>query len=81
LTVRDGIGYVFDIAMDPLTYFFPITGPPGNIAVSFGRRTEKMLNDRALNLDKYESVEEATVDLYSAVRNAYLTKRKQQIAE
>jgi phospholipid-binding lipoprotein MlaA len=81
LTVRDGIGYAFDIAMDPLTYFFPITGPPGDIAVSVGRKIEKMLNDRALNLDKYESVEESTVDLYSAVRNAYLTRRKHQIAE
>jgi ABC-type transporter lipoprotein component MlaA len=26
-------------------------------------------------------VEEGTLDLYGAVRNAYLTRRKQQIAE
>jgi phospholipid-binding lipoprotein MlaA len=74
LTVRDGIGYALDIAMDPLTYVLPIAG-------AVGRKTEDVINERALNLDKFESVEEATVDLYSAVRNAYLNRRKQQIAE
>ena len=74
LTVRDGIGYAFDVAMDPLTYILPFGG-------SIGRKTEDVLNDRAQNIDKFETVEDATVDLYSAVRNAYLTRRKQQIAE
>jgi len=74
MDVRDGIGYVFDIALDPLTYVLP-AGP------SLGRYTEDMVNYRAQNLDTYQSVEESTLDLYSAVRNAYLTKRKQQIAE
>ena len=74
MDVRDGIGYVFDLAMDPLTYVLP-TGP------SLGRYTEDMVNNRAQNLDTYQSVEESTLDLYSAVRNGYLTKRKQQIAE
>ena len=74
MDVRDGIGYVFDLALDPLTYVLP-AGP------SLGRYTEDMVNNRAQNLDTYQSVEEATVDLYSAVRNGYLTKRKQQISE
>jgi phospholipid-binding lipoprotein MlaA len=74
LTVRDGIGYVFDLAMDPINYVLPFFP-------SLAKKTEDLLNERALNLDKFESVEEATLDLYSAVRNAYLTRRKQQIAE
>ena len=74
MDVRDGIGYVFDLALDPLTYVLP-AGP------SLGRYTEDMVNNRAQNLDTYQSVEESTLDLYSAVRNGYLTKRKQQIAE
>jgi len=74
MDVRDGIGYVFDLALDPLTYVLP-AGP------SVGRYTEDMVNNRAQNLDTYQSVEESTLDLYSAVRNGYLTKRKQQIAE
>ena len=74
MDVRDGIGYVVDLALDPLTYVLP-AGP------SVGRYTEDMVNNRAQNLDTYQSVEESTLDLYSAVRNGYLTKRKQQIAE
>jgi phospholipid-binding lipoprotein MlaA len=74
MDVRDGIGYVFDIALDPLTYVLP-AGP------SVGRYTENMVNNRAQNLDTFEAVEESTLDLYSAVRNGYLTKRKQLIAE
>jgi phospholipid-binding lipoprotein MlaA len=74
LTVRDAIGYAFDIAMDPLTYVLPALG-------SVGKKTEDVINERALNVDNFESVEEATLDLYGAVRNGYLTRRKQQIAE
>jgi phospholipid-binding lipoprotein MlaA len=74
MDVRDGIGYVFDLALDPLSYVLPV-GP------SVGRYTEDMVNYRAQNLDTFQSVEESTLDLYSAVRNGYLTKRKQQIAE
>ena len=74
LTVRDAAGALFDIAMDPLTYVL-------TIIPSFARKTEEIVNDRAINLDTFQSVEEATLDLYSAVRNAYLTRRRQQIAE
>jgi phospholipid-binding lipoprotein MlaA len=74
LTLRDGVGYVFDIAMDPISYVIPI-------AASIGKKTEDILNERALNLETFESVEEGTLDLYSAVRNFYLNKRKKQIKE
>jgi phospholipid-binding lipoprotein MlaA len=66
LTVRDAVGYAFDLALDPMSYALPLVG-------SFGKTTDGIVNDRARNLDRYESVEEATLDLYSAVRNAYLT--------
>jgi phospholipid-binding lipoprotein MlaA len=66
LTVRNAVGYAFDLALDPMSYVLPLAG-------SFGKITDDNVNNRALNLDRYESVEEATIDLYSAVRNAYLT--------
>ncbi|HEY3198542.1 MAG TPA: VacJ family lipoprotein [Nitrospirales bacterium] len=66
LTVRDAIGYAFDLALDPMSYALPLVG-------SFAKTTDGIVNTRARNLDMYESVEEATVDLYSAVRNATLT--------
>ena len=64
-TVRDAVGYAFDLALDPMTYALPLVG-------NFGKTTNDRVNDRALNLDKYEAAEQATVDLYGAVRNAYL---------
>jgi phospholipid-binding lipoprotein MlaA len=74
LTIRDGVGYVFDIAMDPINYFIPFAG-------GVGRYVENTVNERALNLETFESVEEGTLDLYSAVRNFYLRNREKQIRE
>jgi phospholipid-binding lipoprotein MlaA len=74
LTVRDGVGYVFDLAMDPLVYVAPFLP-------NFGKTAENILNERALNLETFQSVEEGTLDLYSAVRNFYLNKRTKQIKE
>ncbi|MGH7428784.1 MAG: MlaA family lipoprotein [Candidatus Methylomirabilaceae bacterium] len=72
LTVRDGFGLVADIAMDPLTYVLPFAG----FAV---RYPVNVVNERSLNLELFESVEESTVDLYSAVRNGYLQRRQNAI--
>lgn len=74
LTVRDGIGYVADMALDPLNYFVPL-------AASVGRRGGQIVNDRSQNLEFFESVEESTIDLYSAVRNAYMQRRQRAIEE
>lgn len=74
LTVRDGIGAAVDLALDPLNYFLPFAALAG---VAGGR----VVNDRSLALGFFQSVEEAVVDLYSAVRNAYLQRRHKQIKE
>ncbi|MBZ0158906.1 VacJ family lipoprotein [Candidatus Methylomirabilis sp.] len=74
LTVRDAFGFIADTAMDPINYFVPL-------AASFGRRAGDSVNARSQNLELFESVEESTVDLYSAVRNAYLQRRQRAIAE
>jgi phospholipid-binding lipoprotein MlaA len=68
LTVRDGIGYAIDSAMTPYVYFLPWYATMGSSAVN-------VVNERSLNLDRFERVAEATVDLYGAVRNAYLQRR------
>jgi hypothetical protein len=41
----------------------------------------EIVNDRALNLELFQGFEESVVDLYSAVRNAYLRRRQQMIKE
>jgi phospholipid-binding lipoprotein MlaA len=69
LTVRDGIGYGVDGAMDPLSYFIPF------IWDRLGMRIGDTINDRSLNLDLFQGFEETTIDMYSAVRNGYLQRR------
>jgi len=68
LTVRDGFGYALDIAMTPYMYFIPWYA-------SLGGSATEIVNERSLNLDRFERVEESTVDLYGAVRNGYLQRR------
>jgi phospholipid-binding lipoprotein MlaA len=74
LTIRDGIGYAIDTAMTPYIYFVPWY-------VNFGGTATNVVNERSINLDRYERVAEATVDLYSAVRNAYLQRRAAAIRQ
>ena len=74
LTVRDGIGYLFDISMTPYIYFIPWYA-------SIGSNVTNIVNERSLNLDRFERVAETTIDLYSAVRNAYLQRRAAAIRQ
>ena len=72
-TVRDGIGYGVDVAMDPLTYVLPF------IWDRLGMRLGQTVNDRSLNLELFQGIEETTLDLYTAVRNGYLQRRENLI--
>lgn len=74
LTVRDAIGYGVDGALDPLSYFLPFVV---NRSMSVGRT----VNDRSLNLQLFQDVEESVLDLYSAARNAYLQRRRKAVEE
>jgi phospholipid-binding lipoprotein MlaA len=74
LTVRDGIGYALDTAMTPYVYFIPWYANVGSTATN-------TVNERSINLDRFERVAESTVDLYSAVRNAYLQRRAAAIRQ
>ena len=74
-TVRDGIGMGVDLLLDPLGYFVPLL--PARLAMKAG----DIVNDRALNYDLFQGVEETTIDLYSSVRHFYLKRREQQIKE
>jgi phospholipid-binding lipoprotein MlaA len=74
LTVRDGVGYAIDAAMTPYSYFIPWWGTAAATATN-------TVNERSLNLDRFERVAEATVDLYGAVRNGYLQRRAAAIKQ
>ena len=93
-TVREFVGYFIDLGLDPINWLvFPvieIDGVPSLIAhknrdtstiAQLGTRAGYLINERSLNLETFEGVEEATLDLYSAVRNAYLQRRAKAIRE
>lgn len=75
LTVRDGIGRLVDIFLDPVGYFGAF------FAQRLAAKVTDVVNDRSLNLELYQGFEETTIDLYSAVRHAYLQRRQQLIKE
>jgi phospholipid-binding lipoprotein MlaA len=74
LTVRDGMGFAVDSALQPLSYVAPF-------AANLGRRGVNTVNERSLNLETFEEFEAGTFDLYTAVRNAYLQRRHRAIQE
>jgi len=72
MTVRDGVGFIGDLAMDPLNYVLPFVG-------QLARRGGETVNTRSQNLDRFQGVEEGTLDLYAAVRDAYVQSRAKAI--
>ena len=94
-TVRDLVGYVGDIALNPIYWLVlptmhnidaipTVASQDERLAIyliAFFARATEVVNDRSLNLEKFQGVEESTVDLYAAVRNAYLQKRAKMIQE
>ena len=74
LTVRDGIGYGIDGLLDPVGYVTPFFA-------TMGMGIVKQVNERSLNLQIFQDVEESVLDVYSAVRNGYLQRRQRSIEE
>jgi phospholipid-binding lipoprotein MlaA len=74
-TVRDAIGYGVDGAMNPLAYVIPF------IWERLVMTIVDTVNSRALNLEVFQGIEETTLDLYTAVRNAYLARRTRLIED
>jgi ABC-type transporter lipoprotein component MlaA len=74
--VRDGIGYAVDGALDPIGYLVPVP-----LAVSISTTVANRVNQRSLQPAVFENVEETAIDLYSAVRNGYLQRRRATVHE
>ncbi len=94
-TVRDLAGYVGDTVLNPIYWLIlpvwhnseaiptvvSVHEQAATYAISIGARATEVVNERSLNLEKFQGVEESTLDLYAAVRNAYLQKRAKAIRE
>lgn len=76
MTVRDGIGRLVDSLLDPLGYFFPFS-----IVERVSVKATEIINDRSLNLELFQGFEETVIDMYSAVRHAYLERRRNLVKE
>ena len=75
-TVRDFIGRLADSAINPIAWFLIDFWPEG-LAIGTG----EMLNERAVNYEAFQGVEETTLDLYTAVRDGYLRRRELQLRQ
>lgn len=91
-TLRDGVGFIGDGFLDPFNWFIlpfvktnsipQLVQDRSNIrTIRLGLTGEEAVNLRALNLEKFQGVEEGTLDLYGAIRNGYLQQRLNAIRE
>jgi phospholipid-binding lipoprotein MlaA len=66
LTVRDGIGKIPDMALNPVTFI-----PGGGIV--------QTINTTSLKIGEYEDFKESSLDPYIAIRNAYVQNRQSKV--
>jgi len=91
-TLRDGLGFIADTFLDPFNWLvlpiFEIADAPRLVQhdptityARLGMTGTDNVNRRALTLEKFQGVEEGTLDLYGAIRNGYLQQRRLAISE
>ena len=84
MNVRDGLGGIVDRAMNPINYLIPFAAnaDAGTTAGALiGITLTDAINQRSLNLETFEGIEQAVIDLYSAVRDGYQQRRESKIKE
>ncbi|HEY2662706.1 MAG TPA: VacJ family lipoprotein [Candidatus Binataceae bacterium] len=76
--VRDSVGLAADGAMNPMSYLLPLYISMPSRA---GAAAADAVNYRSLNLTLFEDVDRYAVDLYGAVQDGYLQRRRKFVAE
>ena len=74
-TVRDALGKVPDIVLDPL--FWIVEGIP----LSAGVRVGETVNATTFRIGDYEAIKKASIDPYVAIRNGFVQNRNKLISE
>ena len=77
-SVRDGIGLVFDAALEPLTYISFLVLPT---AVGWGTYGGEVTNDRSLHLEAFDNIETTSLDFYTSIQDAYFQFREAAIKQ
>ncbi len=91
-TLRDGVGFIGDIFLNPFNWFILPIVKTDSIPqlvqdrstitnIQLGLTGGEAVNVRSLFLEKFQGVEEGTLDLYGAIRNGYLQQRLNAIQE
>jgi phospholipid-binding lipoprotein MlaA len=73
-TLRDSVGMVGDWLLNPVFYVEPTEASLGIWAYDF-------LNDTSFRIGEYESMKDAAIDPYIALRNIYIQNRKKKEKE
>ncbi len=71
-SARDTVGLVGDTFLYPVNYLSPWSA-------AFGARAYEKVNDTSLSLGDYESLKEAAIDPYVAIRDAYVQYRQKKV--
>ena len=74
-SVRDGLGIVGDIFLDPLFWL------DLDLKTRIALRGGEVVNATSLSIGQYEALKEAAIDPYVMIRNAYVQNRNKLIAE
>jgi phospholipid-binding lipoprotein MlaA len=74
-SLRDTVGYVGDLFLDPQNYL--ITSTPVNLAI----KSYDQVNETSLSLGEYEDLKEAALDPYIALKDAFHQYRQNKIKE
>lgn len=77
-TIRDTVGRVADGFMNPIAYFLPFWEV---FAIDSGTMVTHGIDYESLNLQLFSDVDLYAVDLYGAVQDYYLQKRRQQLKQ
>lgn len=73
-TLRDSVGLVGDVFLDPFTYF-------SNWTTTAGMRVVEEVNNTSLDPEAYEKLKSDALDPYTFFRDTYMQNRKKKIAE
>jgi len=73
-TMRDSVGAVGGLLLDPISYLKPLSA-------SLGGRAFTMVSYTSFRIGDYESFKDASIDPYLAMRDAYLQYRAEKVKE
>ncbi len=73
-SLRDTIGYVGDLFLDPLNYLI------SSIPINLGIKSYAQVNETSLTIGEYESLKESALDPYIALKDAYHQYRQNKIS-